>query len=1153
MSVNHVPTIIIGIGGVGCKIAAGISDLLSDSDRRYVGVIGVDTNVNDLALLKGKHKMETIQTSDDIDVMQYLNGHKEYLEWFPENDFLRKRTMTNGAGQVRTLSRLAMISAVENGRFIPIKTEIDRIRRIDDNPHNSSLTVMIVGSITGGTGAGLFLQMPLFIRDLVKTQVGLRQLVIRGMFIGPDVMEDVQPSKINRDAVCVNGYTCLKELNAFNMRPAYSSEMTDNLRLEFYDNEDLNVSNVPYNYLYLVERSGKLGSIGDTKLGEIFDYVSHIVYTLLFSPVTADALSIEDNFILASIGQGGMNKFAGAGMCRLVYPKETAQKYVALRVVKELVQKEWLLIDRSFEALKKAAMAKQRTDSTTELPEIKKSYLELFKTEALGDHAKLGMFAKEAFVERSNEYISVAYEYMKNLDELIQDLMDSEEVMIAENNCEINDQKMKTFSDAQGQINNVWDSMRAYAKLAKHLVDTKPMNFADQIFPQSAEVMEFNKDKKRCVYGLLSKVHPVTARFIIYDIINILEKEMESLKNEIAGVDLSAYTKEDFDAKAKGDQSPSDALRTLRDKRNPIWKMLGSIGNAINSEERAIKKLKIKLEEVSRTHIGTTHCYIENAIKYNVCEILLERFNELAENYLAFFNTVSSKIDRNDEDIIRLENIRFPYGQNGVYCSKEAFDKMTDEYFTGSTIMLSDETKKAIFDQIFSIQARAFAISGKKETPAEKEKRIRKAQLDLERVFSSAVVDTILNDVIEKGGKTVNLTAREALFKECELVEGVIPSDKDYAERVGNYIKNRIETAMRVAEPMIATDIIKDKTEISFLAVSDACSETDANLNPDVSQTAYFYLPNSYGSSTVMINDEFPDTEIVCLRLQYNYKIENLIKYKYGSRNEKAYRDRILNLGMKPKQTGNPDDAIVTVNPHLNCHWHEEGFIPAITEKQREIDKQNDLKAFIYALALDIIQLINDDENPDENGNPRPTWFAYTNGYAMIQPIKKCGKLIGNGYSDVFDAISYNGMLKMSILRDAQKHLQNIKGYKTSEELFDGLLDLSLVDDLIHTGSGDNASDANLFDIFQSMRSHTKHEKWEKLFDGLLITLWEICEILFDNNSVTINKATRRILEAIYGNSFLARKPESEQGKEEKLFVSYYNAILRKKYGEEEE
>lgn len=1149
MSMNQVPTLVLGIGGIGCKIAAAISDSLSNEDRKYVSVIGIDTNVNDLSKLRDKHQMEIIQTSDDMEVSAYLEAHPEYLEWFPDNDFLRERTMTDGAGQVRTLSRLAFLASVESGRFTPILQEITRIRKVDGNPHNKNLTVMVVGSITGGTGAGLFLNIPFYIRNLIKSQAGIKRCVIRGMFVGPDILEDVQPSQTNKDAVCVNGYTCLKELNAFYMRPAIGKEIANNLRLEFYNHDDTSVQNVPYNYLYLVEKSGDLGTMGDARIDEVINYIARVVFVLMFSPVTADALSIEDNFILKLIDKGGMNRYAGAGMCRLLYPIKTAQEYVTLSVVRDLVKNEWMLIDQEFTALSRAAMAKMVSDSTVKKPELKTSYVEIFEKEALGDHAKLGKFAQEAYIEQDSRYISRASEFIAALDTMIEELLDSDDVREKEEACKVDDQKMKNFSDAEAQISDVWEGMRKYAQYAKHLIDTKPNGFADDLFPTSKEVMDFHKDKPECIYQYLAKVHPVTARFLIYDIINRLEAKITELKTEITGVDLSAYTAEDFDLKTEGVQGPTEALGTIRDKRHPIWKMLGPVGQAINGEEKALIKLKRRLREVCDTHVSTTHDYIENSLKYLVSQLVLERMITLADNYTVFFNTVAAKIDRNNENITRLENIHFPYGQDGIYCSKDAFRKMATDFLLQQSQDLSDETKVAIFEQIYLVQSRSYSISSTAETKAAKERRMQEDKKKLEAVFNTAVIETIRSNVIEHGAGIVNLTAREALIKEFELNEQMTPDDPGYADEIQKYAQKRIATALKVAAPMLTTEGAHEDTELTFIALSPACAETDSELKPDTTETAKFYLPITTANATVIINSEFDDTELACMRLSYNFTIEDLTKYKAGARNAIAYNDRITNLGVKRVFNYNSDEMIVVVNPHLNSHWHEEGFIPSIHGKQRQKDHLDNLKAFIYAMGFDSFRLIADDDNPDENDKPRPTWYSYIDGFTQFQPVRKCGKLIGNGYSDLFDAILYNRTLKLAILRYAQKAVTKMKGYNTTDELFDNILENRFIEDLIQPVASKDADDINLFDAFMEMRSHMPIDDWYELFDGLLITLWEFCEILFDKSERHINKAVKIILPEIFKNSAVGMKPESDYSKSETLLKAQYDIILAKKYG----
>lgn len=1156
MSVNQVPTLVLGIGGIGCKIAAEISELISPEDRKYIGIVGMDTNVSDLTKLREKYKMEIIQTSDDRRVDAYLEKHPEYCDWFPVNDFLRKHNMTQGAGQIRTLSRLACLAAEEAGRFGPIASEITRIRKVDSNPLNKSLAIVIVGSITGGTGAGLFLHMPYYLRNLLKTQVGLENTVIRGMFVGPDIMEDVQPSQKNKDAVCVNAYTCLKELNSFYLRPIVVSNPNDNnLRLDFYDHKDTSPENIPYNYLYLIEKSNNLGAMGTVRVGEVISYAAQILYTLMFSPTVGDTLSIEDNFIMSVIGRGGMNRFTGAGMCKLTYPIESAQTYVTLKVVQDLVQKEWLHVDQEYEAMAKAARMQKKTDGTTEIPKIQYSYVSIFDELVKGEGASLGSLMSEAYVKVEQEYVPQSNSFIATFENMIKDYLASNEVTSKEEDCCIDRQKMKKFSDAESEISRIWEAMYTYTAFAKEVVKTLPMSYANELFPVTKEVMSFKKNSTKCIYQLLSNVHPVTARFFIYSLINYFEELIGKLKIRLNNVNLSTFKDEDFDPKEKDTQGPTTALENIKKARNPLWKILGPVGEAINSEEKAMRKLRTKLEQVADTHVKITHNFLSDTLKLSVAKIMLERLTELADDYTIFFSTVAEKIERNNENITSLENISFSFGLDGVYCTKEAYRKMAEEYIATQKVELSGETKTAIFEEIFSVLARKFSASNLSDSKADTQRRIQEAKTALDHVFNKAVVDTIHLDVVKHGGGIVNLTAREAMFKEFELSTGLIETDPNYRNEAEDYIKQRISDALKIATPMLATDKNDAGTEIVFVALNPQCAEKDDGLHPDNNRTAHFYLKTVDNHSIVIIDESFKDTDITCLRLTYDFTLEELTKYKDGTRNELAYSQRISDLRKQPEKIDyHSSDISVVVNPHLDCYWHEEGFIQAIQIAKREKDHEDHLKAFIYGLGMDKFKLIDDDAHPDDEGRPRPTWFAYIAGTMNLVPIKKCGKLIGNSFSELYDSILYNGGLKQDVLRDAALVTEVIKGYRSTDQLFEEILENAFVEDLIENESDKTQSkDINIFDIFLEMKSYMPVEKWNELFDGLLITLWEFCETLFDKSERHINMAVTSILKAIYENSVVGKKALGEDPNvtltfDESMLQAQYDILLKKKY-----
>ena len=169
----------------------------------------------------------------------------------------------------------------------------------------------------------------------------------------------------------------------------------------------------------------------------------------------------------------------------------------------------------------------------------------------------------------------------------------------------------------------------------------------------------------------------------------------------------------------------------------------------------------------------------------------------------------------------------------------------------------------------------------------------------------------------------------------------------------------------------------------------------------------------------------------------------------------------------------------------------------------------------------------------------------------MSAPIRKCGRLIGNGYSDVFDALLYNGKIKMSILHDAKSIAEKMKGYNTTDELFDNILENWFIEDLIQPPAYEDIGDKNIFDIFLEMRSHMPETTWNELFNGLLITLWEFCGILFDNSDVYINKAVAVILTEIYNNCTVGKKNAADLGDRERKLKENYEILLRRRYGEE--
>ena len=442
MQMNETPTLIVGLGGIGCSIADQINDMLDEHSKKYVGIIGLDTNIDDLKELS----IKTIQTSDERKVKNFIAAYPHHKKWFPLNRFTANRGLLNGAGQIRSISRLAALVSNQELRLLPLEDEIKRIT-VNDGRDNSNFNVFFVGSITGGTGAGLFLQMPFYIRDFMKRNSANQNVRIRGMFISADITRSIQPSVINMDATMVNAYACIKELNAFYLTQIRKDE-ENNLSLEFYKKADTKAmarnvadniregyiknvidvnldengdyedydpeadeadieaivsdgSNIPYDAFYLIEGTDNEGGIGKADLNIVKRQVARIIYTILFTPIRRADNSILDNTVLQDMEGGGMNRYSSAGMCCLKYPFEQVQEYVTMRWVKDMVQDEWLLTDVMYEDELKEALSKQREDGSIVPPTRAESFVRIFTEQSCGlkDDSKLGMLKKDAFMD----------------------------------------------------------------------------------------------------------------------------------------------------------------------------------------------------------------------------------------------------------------------------------------------------------------------------------------------------------------------------------------------------------------------------------------------------------------------------------------------------------------------------------------------------------------------------------------------------------------------------------------------------------------------------------------------------------------------------------------------------------------------------------
>jgi hypothetical protein len=97
----QVPTILIGLGGLGSKVVDMIYSQIPPDKREFVAIHAFDTNVNDISKLKNLKRENLTQTSTNWTVGEYLRMADDSVkDWFPyEQTEIQRKSLTDGAGQ----------------------------------------------------------------------------------------------------------------------------------------------------------------------------------------------------------------------------------------------------------------------------------------------------------------------------------------------------------------------------------------------------------------------------------------------------------------------------------------------------------------------------------------------------------------------------------------------------------------------------------------------------------------------------------------------------------------------------------------------------------------------------------------------------------------------------------------------------------------------------------------------------------------------------------------------------------------------------------------------------------------------------------------------------------------------------------------------
>jgi hypothetical protein len=329
------PTVVLGIGGTGYGAVLKLKTRFIDaygSVPPIIKFLAFDTTENvELSERARDGKSITLEQNSEQVVLAVanpgglVNGTNEHIDaWWPKN--IPVQAITAGAGQVRARGRLALFSKSKD-IFGRIEKAIKSVSDIKNNKQmyterfrvsdRGGVEVYIVGSLAGGTGSGMFLDIAFVTRSFLDDLSNVTAvLVLPNVFSGLPGTSLVKP----------NAYGALKEIERFSNFAA-----GDNFNID-YGTNIVHVTKPPFDLLYLIDSVNEAGKVV-SETSDLLTLVADGLYIQMGSQIGTDTDNAVDNIKtqLAVKGtvRGRSAAYCSFGVASLTLP---VRHYEAMKV-----------------------------------------------------------------------------------------------------------------------------------------------------------------------------------------------------------------------------------------------------------------------------------------------------------------------------------------------------------------------------------------------------------------------------------------------------------------------------------------------------------------------------------------------------------------------------------------------------------------------------------------------------------------------------------------------------------------------------------------------------------------------------------------------------------------------------------------------------
>lgn len=983
-------TIIIGLGGTGSKIVDAAYSRMDEKARKNCLVACFDTDVDDLKKLKNIPDEWKYQTSTANTVGDYRKAYPDVNVWFPVIKLLDSHTLTKGAAQFRVISRLAFRSAMGEGKLKGFEQRVEQLFTNEGNQFLQTPRVFVINTVNGGTGAGTFLQMGLYLRKLLRKR-GVSKIDSHALILLPEIFRKstdeglVDLSQNQKDNMAANGYSCMKELNA--MVKLNSGKFSEDFKLEVEFNpatgkqvksNPLGSEDLPFEYVFLTDFTNAKGDNLNTFSLNYFKQVEDTLFLLAASPTGSATSSVTNNELGDLVKENGTNRYFANTVSKLCYPVKDVARFCAIKWIYDNISNQWMEIDNRYAILLKQYLVDKAQGKEVDKPDRSKHFQQTLA--ALSNDETTRFFKKyfnQTLTQKKDKEGKVKFGepkssyYFNKLAAAVDNYFENDRKYKNYSESKIDLKRLQNEDGAHTEVEEFETSMHNFKEYIFKSVDSAALDITSNAIPLN-NIPDHAEKANKYDYDLTKLItdgegtHPLGIRYILYQLEDKLTKEFEALQseNEELGKEINEYyTSYTVEGNEGGENAKATAVDALSyaSRQSFLRKLTG------NRFKRFTELYKTRAQKQQRS----LQSYALNKCKELVFKKVLKAvrdqlkfWEQLFDNLTGIQNQLAIEMDQLNylHETQRDKSVRFVLSAITGYREvlAKGAGKKNDTVINGfkekiwseiSHDYIQEGLPASIANNIFYLIYKGFAEDFKENRFSDAQTATRTGEVL--RSFKDEIVKET-SAILERDPK-ININTLQALRKEAEY------AGKKTKKEVDDYVEAAFSQIIRLADaPLVQFNVDSNYqalTRIGFWGINPEFVPENAE-----GKKVYDSIQNLMGNGKYKIadSDVFRRNEIV---FTYTYCCFSLTDLKLFNPSGhlfeegeyyKVYRERIDNVLRSNMKLTDEDETFIS--PHLDQRWHKRTYLPEIHDNFTRIYDEITREAILWGVIYKSIQ-----------------------------------------------------------------------------------------------------------------------------------------------------------------------------------------------------